>query len=229
MKKILLGVLSFLLAISIISSTLAYFTDVESSSNNTISMGTLGLQICDDGTWYPDDWCDGLDQTWTMGPMEPGVSYVTNDVALREVGTIAGNHVEITVSSAIDEQITPPGVNPLLADSNPASQPQDLGKWLEVTSMLYSGDDLIWRITSLDFTPGWDINGNGWLDMDDLVRSPAIAADHGPLDDLLPPNLTGGEGSFYMTVMLHSEATSDIQGDLMTLIVSFSLNHNPDQ
>ena len=221
--------MAVVLCLGMVGSSFAYFTDMETSKANTFTMGTLDLEIRDNVALDPDGWEDGLNQTWTMGPIEPGISYVTNDLTLREVGTIAGNHVEITFDSAIDEQTAPPGVNPLVTDSNPVSLAQDLGKWLEVTSMLYSSDDLIWRITGLDFTPGWDVNGNGWLDLDDLVRSPAITADHGPLDDLLPPNLTGGEGSFYMTVVFRTEATSDVSGDVLTTVVSFTLNHNASQ
>jgi predicted ribosomally synthesized peptide with SipW-like signal peptide len=228
-KRLLVILMVVSLSVVVVGYSFAYFTDLEASVGNTFTAGTWGLETRDNRTLAPSPWFYGIDQTWKMGIIEPGVGYVANDVSLREVGTIPANHVEISFSSTIDEETIPPGVNPVVTDTNPTSQAGDLGKWLEVTSMLCSGENLIGRIAGFVITPEWDINGNGWLDLDDLIRSPLINADHGPLDDLLPPNATAGEGSFCMTVMLHSEATSDIQGDLLTLIVSFSLNHNPDQ
>ena len=228
-KKLLFSLMAVALCSGMVGSSFAYFTDVETSTGNTFTAGTLGLEIKDDSTWDPDPWGDGVDQTWKMDLMEPGVSFVTNYVAMREVGSIPGDHIEISFSSTIDEQTDPPGFNPVETDSNPVSETEDLAKWLEVMSMLYSSNDLKWEITGPGFTPGWDINGNGWLDLDDLARSPAIIADHGPLDDLNPPHLTGGEASFHMTVMFHAEATNDIQGDILTTIVSFTLNQHSSQ
>jgi hypothetical protein len=189
----------------------------------------VGLEIKDNSSWDPDPWGNGVDQTWKMDNMQPGITYVTNYVALKETGSIPGHHVEIRFSNAIDEQTDPPGFNPIDADTNPSSEPSDLAEWLEVSSMLFSGNDLKLEITGPGLTPNWDVNGNGWLDLDDLVRSTAVSADHGPLDDLPPPNLTGGEGSLHMTIMFRAEATNDIQGDVLTTIVDFVLNQNASQ
>jgi len=218
-----------MIVLGTIGESFAYFTDVESSTGNTFTAGTLGLEIRDNSTWDPDPWGDGVDQTWRLDLMVPGQSSVTNYVALRETGNVLGDHVEISFANTIDEQTDPPGVNPVESDSNPISVAADLAQWLEVTSMLFSGIDVKWQITGPGFTPGWDYNGNGWLDLDDLMNSPSIKAIGGPLDNLPPPNLTGGEGSLHMTIMFHAGATSDIQGDKLTTVVSFILNQRPGQ
>ena len=72
-------------------------------------------------------------------------------------------------------------------------------------------------------------NGNGWLDLEDLANEPAINADHGPLDDLTRPEDTGGEASLHMTVKFRTEADNDVQGDVLTLVVTFTLNEDPSQ
>lgn len=229
LKKSLISILAVLIILGMVGGSFAYFTDTDTSSGNTFTAGMMGLEIKDDSTFDPDPWGDGVDQTWVMDLMVPGESMVTNYIALREIGTVPGDHVEISFANTIDEQTTPPGLNPVESDTNPVSVAGDLAEWLEVTSMLFSGVDVKWQITGPGFTPGWDFNGNGWLDLDDLANSPAITAVNSPLDDLPPPHLTGGEGSLHMTVMFHAGATSDIQGDILTTVVSLILNQHESQ
>jgi predicted ribosomally synthesized peptide with SipW-like signal peptide len=221
LKKFLILALAVILALGMTGGVFAYFTDVETSSGNSFTAGTLDLEIRDNGTWDPDPWGNGVDMTWVMDNMVPGGSSVTNHVFLRNVGSIAGNHVEISFSNAIDE-----ATNPVETDSNPASLPQDLAKWIEVGGMSYAISDLKYIITH---TTGWDVNGNGWLDLDDLARSPIIIAEHGPLDDLVPPDSVGGEASFSLSLYFRTEATNDIQGDILITTVSFTLNQDNSQ
>jgi spore coat-associated protein N len=225
-KKLLISVLATMLMLGMIGGAFAYFTDVETSTGNTFTAGTMDLEIKDDSTSDPDPWGNGVDKTWVMENMIPGISTVTNYIALRNIGDVAEDHVEISFSNTIDEETGPPGVNPVESDDNPASQARDLAKWLQVTSMLYSGTDLK---AAIETAPGYDVNGNGWLDLDDLARSPGITADHGPLDDLSPPRLTGGEASLHMTVKLNAGASNDVQGDVLTTTVTLTLNQDASQ
>jgi predicted ribosomally synthesized peptide with SipW-like signal peptide len=199
----------------------AYFQDTETSGVNTFKAGTFDLQIKDNGTWDPDDWGDGVDLTWVMDNMVPGGDSVTNHVFLRNVGSIPGNHVEISFSHVIDED-----TNPVDSDTDPDSLPEDLAKWLQIESMTYATSNLKTNIMS---TSGWDVNGNGWLDLDDVASSPSVIAEHGPLDDLVPPDITGGEASFSMSLLFRPEATNDIQGDILITTVAFTLNQHSSQ
>jgi spore coat-associated protein N len=220
-KRLLFSLIALAVCVGIAGSSLAYFTDVETSTGNVFQAGTLDLQIKDNGTWDPDPWGDGVDMTWVMANMVPGGSSVTNHVFLRNVGTIKGNHVEIDFSSSIDE-----ATNPVETDTNPNSKPEDLAKWLEIDSMMYADDNLK---TNIKHTSGWDVNGNGWLDLDDVARSPSVIANLGPLDDLVSPDDVGGEASFSMSLFFRPEATNDIQGDILTTTVTFTLNQDASQ
>jgi predicted ribosomally synthesized peptide with SipW-like signal peptide len=211
-----------------VGGSFAYFTDTDTSSGNTFTAGVMDLEIKDNSTWDPDPWGDGVDQTWVMDLMVPGESMVTNCITLREIGTVPADHVEISFFNTIDEQTIAPGLNPVESDTNPNSVAGDLAEWLWVKSMQYAGVDLEWKITG-GSTTGWDFNGNGWLDLDDLANSPAVTAINGPLDDLPPPHLTGGEGSLHMTIMFRAGATDDIQGDILTTVVSLILNQHASQ
>jgi spore coat-associated protein N len=220
-KRLLLSLIAAAVSVGIVGSSLAYFTDVETSTGNTFTAGTLDLQIRDNGIIDPDPWGNGVDLTWVMNNMVPGGNSVTNHVFLRNVGSIPGDHVEISFSNDIDET-----TNPVDSDTNPASEPEDLAKWLEIDAMTYAIYNLK---TNVKNTPGWDVNGNGWLDLDDVARSPNVIAEHGPLDDLVSPNDVGGEASFSMSLLFRPEASNDIQGDILITTVSFTLNQDASQ
>ncbi len=221
MRKLLLLILAMILALGMMGGAFAFFTDVETSTGNTFTAGTLDLQIKDNGSWDPDDWGDGVDQTWVMTDMVPGGDTVTNQVFLRNVGSIPADHLEISFFNEIDE-----ATNPVESDTDPASNPEDLAQYLEITSMTYAVHNLEWDITH---TAGWDdMNGNGWLDLDDVARSPNIIADGGPLDDL-PPPLTEIGLSFSMSLYFRPEAGNEVQGDILITTVTFTLNQHSSQ
>ncbi len=222
MRKFLILGLAVVLALGMMGGVFAVFQDTETSSGNTFTAGTLDLEIKDDNIWDPDPWGNGVDLTWVMDNMEPGVSEVTNYVTLRNVGSIRSDHVEIgfynTINDAIDIDVD--------SDSNPDSLPQDMAKWLEIDQMQYGPINMKSRIKSVS---GWDVNGNGWLDLDDVARSSSVIADSGPLDNLYSPEQVGGDISFHMTIKFNAGATSDIQGDTLTTIVTFTLNQTSSQ
>jgi predicted ribosomally synthesized peptide with SipW-like signal peptide len=213
-KKVLWLALALLLVAGMTGAgTFAYFSDTETSTGNTFTAGTLDLQVSDDSSVDPDPWGDGVDLTWVMNNMVPGGSSVTNTVSLQNVGSVQGNHVEISFSHTLDE-------NPVESDTNPNSQPGDLAKWLEITAMQYDGVNILPQLV--------DANGNGWIDLEDVTLS-ANTVEDGPLDNLPSPEAVGGTGTLSMTISFRAEATNDIQGDILTTTVFFTLNQDASQ
>ena len=221
MRKFLILALAVILALGMMGGAFAYFTDTETSSGNTFTAGTLDLQIKDNGS-EPDPWGDGVDLTWVMTNMVPGGDLVANHVYLRNVGSIAADHVEISFTNEINDLVD----IDVDSDTDPFSDPEDLAQYIEIRSLSYADHPLEDDIILL--TTGWDFNGNGWLDLDDVARSPVINADGGPLDDLSPPYDEFGL-SFNMTLYFRPEADNDIQGDVLTTTVTFTLNQHASQ
>jgi predicted ribosomally synthesized peptide with SipW-like signal peptide len=203
--------MAVILAVGMMGSAFAYFQDSAASATNSFTAGTLGLQIWDNGWWDPDDWADTVDRTWEMANMVPGQSQVTNFVLLRETGTINGNHIEI----AFSDSIVPVSL-----------LPRDMAEWLEVDQLQYAYVNLKGALMG---TPGWDVNGNGFLDLDDVVRSPALIVPGGPLDNLPAPHSVGGMANMSMTVKFNAGATNDVQGATLTLVVTFTLEQSASQ
>ena len=210
MRKLIFSALAVILALGLMGGTFAYFQETQTSTSNTFTAGTLLMEISDDGTWDPDGWGTIVDRTWEMTNMVPGISEVTNHASIQEIGTLDGDHVEIVFSATIV-----PGT--LL--------PQDMAEWLEVTAMTYGSTSLF---NDVKATTGWDVNSNGFLDLDDLMRSGPVIASGGPLDDLTAPH-TVGFISLSMTIRFNEGATDDVQGATLTMVVSFILNQHSSQ
>ena len=221
-KRILEAVLVIgLVSLAAGAGTYAYFSDTETSTGNTFTGGTLDLQIKADGNFV-----DGVTATWTMSNMVPGVSKVNNTVALKNVGIIAADHMEISVSNSFDD--------PIAEDSDPVLGADGMDEYLEILVLQYDGIDLLtndsddggYGVSPEETGPKIiDLNDNGYVDLDDLEQQSGEGSN---LDDLpLPP--LGFAVDLFMEVQFHSNAPNDYQGDTTTTTVMFTLNQDPSQ
>lgn len=216
MRKLLLSMLTTLLVTGLLAGgALAFFQDTETSSGNAFIAGTLDLTLGDDNE---GPGADGVTATWTMSNMAPGVTVVgPKCVYLQNGGTIAADHIEISFSHSIDDS---PNVE---SDTNWSSVPAEMAEWIEILSMSYNGTNFV-------TAPYNDANGNGFFDLEDVTMSPYTDVG-GPLDDLVPPPNPNnvGQRSFCMELKFNAGATNDIQGDILTTVVTFTLNQDSSQ
>ena len=242
MRKLLLSMLATFLVIGLVGAgTYAWFQDTETSTGNTFTAGTMDLKIRDfaDG----EDWGDGVTQTWTLPNMKPGVSETaTQIVQLRNDGSIAADHLEISCSYTVNDL---PDVESD-TDKNTSNHPSQFARYMKITHMKYANDlwyfNLLtgekytrtatnqpWVLAATDNK--WQVEDKAGVDED----GNAIPADgiitlydlnQDPLDDLTPPN---GDTQFEMKVKLHSSADNGIQGDTLNLTVIFTLNQDSSQ
>ncbi len=217
-RRILMSVLAITITLVLVGgATLAYFSDTETSSGNTFTAGTLDLKVSD-----LDESGDGVSATWTMSNMVPGTTtFGPRSVTLRNDGTIAANHVEISFSHSINDAIDVD----VESDTNPASTPGEMARWIEITLMNYNGID--WKAAFIPNDPDRDPNNNGFFDLEDVTMAP-YTADAGFLDNLLAP-VGAGTTSFQMALKFNAGATNDIQGDILSTTVTFTLNQHSSQ
>jgi len=104
MKKLLVIIMSVGLVIGLIGGAFAYFTDVETSTGNTLQAGTLDIQIGDNNEGYgnvpvtasflsPSGWA-------------PGQSFVTDPVYFKNVGSIPIKYIFGTLGNMKGEDGT---------------------------------------------------------------------------------------------------------------------------
>jgi len=147
MKKILGLTIAFLLLIGMTGiGTWAYFSDVETSTGNQMTAGTLDLKTDD---------VDGVSQTLFATNMAPGDTVGPETITLKNTGSVDGLTLDLAFSYVEND-----------GSPNPVDKSADeTAAMLEVTVLNYGGLSLL---CDDDVING---NGNGWKDIQDLTTS----------------------------------------------------------
>ncbi|MBU3967162.1 MAG: M73 family metallopeptidase [Euryarchaeota archaeon] len=208
MKSALTAILTIAFVSSLLGAgTLAYFSDTETSSGNTLTAGTLDLKIKDGGLI----WRDGIATAeWTLSNMKPGDS-TYGSIDFKNFGNLYANHMEITANYTITD---PPGPESDTQENTPADE---MASEMVLTNMVYAYDS-----TEVDVLPLIsDENGNGKKDLYDLKYGGA---------DNLPLSQVGVQrSSIDMTVQLNPDAGNNFQGDTLNLTMIFTMNQHSSQ
>jgi len=145
MKKILGLTIAFMLLIGMTGiGTWAYFSDVETSTGNQMTAGTLDLKTND---------VDGVSQTLLATNMAPGDTVGPETIILKNIGSVDGLTLDLAFSY-INNDGSPNPV-PMTADETAAM--------LEVTLLKYNTVSILGSVM--------DNNTNGYPDIQDLTTS----------------------------------------------------------
>ena len=189
MKKIL-GLTVALLLLSGMTGigTWAYFSDTETSAGNQMAAGTLDLKTDD---------IDGVTQTLFATKLEPGDSVTSENITLKNSGSVAGSTVDI-VFSYVESDNSP---NPVNISANATAA------LLEVTALNYGGLSLLSLVS--------DNNSNTYKDVEDL-KNTDLSGQSG-----INPSATE---DFDIAVFLRTETGKDLQADGINVTITFTLN-----
>ena len=84
MKRILISLMTMALVGALVGGGIyAYFSDVESSTGNTFTAGTLDLEVDSENPW--------TSTAVTVSNMEPGVAATPVDISCENVGSLTGD------------------------------------------------------------------------------------------------------------------------------------------
>jgi predicted ribosomally synthesized peptide with SipW-like signal peptide len=208
MRKMLvsLSIIGVVAAIAI-GSTIAYFSDVGTSSGNTFTAGTMDLKIKNGGRY----WSDGITTAeWTLSNMKPGDSEY-GSVDIKNFGSVYADHLEITCDYTITD---PPGPESDTEENTPADKMA--GKMI-ITTMIYTYNN-----REIDCLPLiTDANGNQVTDLFDLKAN--------GLDNLPLAQVGVQLASLDMILKFDEQAGNDFQGDILNLTMIFTLNQDASQ
>jgi len=205
--------------------TYAYFSDIETSTGNSFSAGTLDLKVMDND----ESWGDGVVGTWTLSNMKPG-DFKYGYVKVDNVGSIDGDHLEITADYEVIEE------SPVVeSDTDPDTNlhPDWMAKNMTITSASYDDGTVIDLLTGeewLDNIGGtYNDQNDDWMieDADSDGKISLYDLKYGRPDNL--PLLHDDQYTFRMTVKLDENAGNDFQGDIFDLTVFFILNQDSSQ
>jgi len=134
-KKLVLSVMVILVVASVIAGgAFAAFLDVETSTNNTFTAGTLDLKTND---------ADGVTQTLYATNMKPGDTVGPETITLKNSGSIDGATLDIDVSYVESDGTNPPEF--------PVNKTADeFADELIVDTLSYGGTNLLLLVTDTD-------------------------------------------------------------------------------
>jgi len=239
MKKILGLTVAALLVMGLVGGgTWAYFTDVETSTGNVFTTGTLDLSLSG-GTQA----IDSVTATWTSpAGWAPGDSYGPTTLTLDNVGTTDMTLVELTVTtvdgggsnmapytgaSSEPEYVAEGGTYVGTTEQNDNVAIDDISSVINVTLMTYNGTDLLAQGSPPAFDDATieaaDTAGNndGVLQLDELatISGMDLIAAAG-LTELAGDGVGTTTHDFIMTFQLAGSTDNEYQGDISTMSVS---------
>ncbi len=179
------------------AGTYAYFSNSGTSSGNTFSTGTLDLKLTDADQVVEDNVIASFG-----GSLAPGQCTTTQNLKLRNSGTIAADHAEVHLSNVV-------------SDANTDAEP-DIDTFLKLTLLDYDASNKLGQIS--------ETNGNGFVDLEDW----AAPANAGVLDNLPLADLAT-DHNLDMIVCLDSTAGNVLQGDSVTSTFTVELNQHSSQ
>jgi len=189
MKRIIGLTIAFMLSLGISGiGTWAYFSDVETATGNTLAAGTLDLKTDD---------VDGVTQTLFATKMAPGDNVASENITLKNTGSLAGATLDL-VFSYVENDGSPNPVN-RNADDTAAN--------IEVTALNYGGASLLSSVS--------DNNTNGYKDIEDL-KNEDLSGQSG-----IDPSASK---DFGITAKLREETGNDFQADGIDITMTFTLN-----
>ena len=199
MKKILGLTVAALLVMGLVGGgTWAYFSDVETSSGNILTAGTLDLKTDD---------ADGVTGTLLATTMKPGDSVPSSGdatVTLKNSGSMDATTLDITVAYVEADGATEPTDPDLLVDLTAAQ----FAAGLEVNTLSYGATDLLALVG--------DDNSNGIIDMEDVQGTDLT--DQAGID-------ASDTADFKVKVTLDATiADNDFQNDGIDITFTFTLN-----
>jgi len=196
-KSIVLGLLSIFAVVGLVGGlTYAYFSDQGTSTGNTFSTGTLILKLTDGNETDQDS----VTASFGSSTLVPGTCTGDQTLTLKNTGTVAANHAEVTVANVV-------------TDTGSNATP-GMDSFLRINKLTYGVTDVKSQIA--------DSNANDFEDLADWDASATA------LDDLALTNLDAGH-DLVLDVCLDSSAGNTLQGDNVVSTFTVDLNQDASQ
>jgi predicted ribosomally synthesized peptide with SipW-like signal peptide len=228
MKKIVFSVLAVAMCIAMMSSAFAYFTDVETSTGNTMQAGTMDIQIGDNNEDYRNG---SVTATFTSpAGWAPGQTFETDPVYLKNTGTIPIRYIFGLIYNLVE------------ADGTTADPESSLGEAMDIANHIRLVSYLEKSANAADFAEEtfetananaylsyWSLAQDGSISLADLIAATPAGESQktglwffdGGNDPANPPLPVGGVAQIKFKFELMPDTSNAYQGDIATFSMKF--------
>lgn len=203
MRRVLVSLITVALAAGAVIYGVASFQDTETSAGNSITTGSLDLQL-GDGNELPGapPLGDSVLETWKHLNVAPGDYLNCSTITAQNLGSIDGSEMAINLSHEISD---PSGPESDTADG--AVTGDNMAKYVLFTIAGWDGVNLMPLIADVDGVPG--------KSFEDITAAGGLPG--------LPGILAGGSQSLFICYEFSSAAGNDFQGKTLLTDVQFVL------
>ncbi len=207
MKKILgLAIVALLVMAMIGGGTWAYFSDLETSTGNTLTAGTLNLQV---GA------ADPLTATITVTDAKPGDNTTGVDWLLKNTGNLPG-YLDITFSNIVDADNTV--IEPEVGSTGEdGTEDGELAERLTLLSYIDEDDNNTFSVGDVQIFNDF-VKGGATALLGQQTNNYAMAANYG----------SGNNKAVRIEWSVNSSVGNCIMGDSTGFDVEFSLEQTAD-
>jgi spore coat-associated protein N len=215
-KKIIGLSVALLIILVVAGGTWAFFSDTETSSNNQFSAGTLNLKLSDaDQTDV-----DGVTASFGGNALKPGDTVGPSTVTLKNTGSLNANHVDIKFQNTVTD-------NPSYNAADLGANIADMSTVLTASALSYVGNNLLVQTVPGTFDNTYIEaadnagNNNGVITLNELNNV--------IIQGLAAPAANNGTSVFSIIVTVASAVGNGIQGDVVSVTVTFGLYQDASQ
>jgi predicted ribosomally synthesized peptide with SipW-like signal peptide len=225
MKKILFTLMVCVLCLGLVGGAFAYFTDVETSTGNTFTAGTLNMQI-EDNDQGPTDSPVSASFSSPTG-LAPGQQFTTDPVTFSNVGSIDIRY--IFAKFDVTSQTEPGMENQIVLKS--------YGEWSSNSAWVAASDEtqvdgywveLFNAANANAYLAFWNLSQDDSISLADLeAGTPAGSSTKTGMwffdsqETSNSPLPVSGTAQLRFTFEFLSTATNEYQGDSVTFTVNF--------
>jgi predicted ribosomally synthesized peptide with SipW-like signal peptide len=226
-KKVLFAAIACVLCLGLIGGAFAYFTDVETSTGNQMSAGTLNMQISDNNQGFRDTPVSA--SFVTPGGWAPGDEFVTDPVTFKNIGSIDIRYIfgRFCELGQFD------GATP---DAEGAGSANDIANYIVLVSYFEKAEgsadfseELFSEANANAYLNFWGFPEVGYITLADLVAANPAGTSaktclwffDGGNDPTVPPLPVGGTAQIKFKFKFLESATNVYQGDYATFRVDF--------
>jgi predicted ribosomally synthesized peptide with SipW-like signal peptide len=227
LKKILFTSMACVLCLGLIGGAFAYFTDVETSTGNAMTAGTLNMQISDINQGFRDTPVSA--SFVSPAGWAPGDEFVTDPVTFKNVGSIDiryifGRFCELHIVDGTPVEFAGASINGTIADKI------ILVSYLEkATGSADFYEEVFTEANANAYLAYWGLPQVGYITLADLVTANPVGESvktclwffDGGNDPTNPPLPVGGTAQIKFKFKLLETTTNAYQGDTASFRVDF--------
>jgi hypothetical protein len=220
MKKVVGLALGGLLVVCLLAGTIAgiraFFQDIEASSNNQLTAGTLDLKLTDANETDQD----GVTASFGGSALVPGANIGPSTITLKNTGSLNADHVDVKFQNTVTD-------NASYNANDLGPNVTDMAAVLTISTLIYGSSNLLTQTVHGTFDNIYIEAADNAGNNDGIITLREL--NNVVIQSLSAPPANNGTRVLSITLNIGASVGNGIQGDTDNVSVTFGLFQNASQ